>query len=596
MYDVSLEYLAALEEPIQRYKIKMKVGSQNLTEADIVAGSLTIKNQCSDRDIVQIGSVYTGELKAVIAPDIVERSTWKGARIEVSEGMMISEDPEAFEYVPLGVYYVAEANHSAEGVSITAYDAMLRFDKVFNLSSTRGKPFDILKMLCEDCRVTLGMSRRQVEDLTNGEAPLALYSENDCQTYRDVLFWLAQFLACFATIDREGRLVLREYRNIVTQRVDQAFRYEGAEFSDFRTEYSGVSWVDIETQETIYIGDELHDDKLTYNLGANPFLQYGTLSTRRQYGRAILNMLEFISFTPFKARYLNTPAFDLGDVIKNDGNLGAGTHGCIMSFEYSFIHRYTAEGFGQNPALVSAQSKADKEIAGLLSRTDKNSIYFYTFKNAARKQINAGETAEIVNIKFTTTEAKQVTFQAEILADASATLEEVVARVSYYLDGVEITDYYPTETWTEDGKHIISLYYMIDVEPSTLYRWQVFLNAAGGSIIIPPEHARATIWGQGLVAIGKWDGFIDAEDTIELIELDDIELATFTAEAEASPVVIVALEDPEDIIGLIDLDDIQVAAFEDIPLINKESLYITGTLWQTVKESTWAQIKDDYTW
>ena len=103
---------------------------------------------------------------------------------------------------------------------------------------------------------------------------------------------------------------------------------------------------------------------------------------------------------------------------------------------------------------------------------------------------------------------------------------------------------------------------MIDVEPGTLYRWQVFLNAAGGSITIPPEHARATIWGQGLVAIGKWDGYIDAEDTF----------------------------------GVIPLDDITVAAFEDIPLINKESLYITGTTWQTVKESTWAQIKDAYTW
>ena len=595
MYDVSESYLDALGEPIQQYKIKMKIGSQSLTEADIVGGSLTIKNQCSDRDIVQIGSVYTGELKAVIAPDIVERSTWKGARIEVSEGMMISEDPEEFEYVPLGVYYVAEANHSAEGVSITAYDAMLRFDKVFNLSTTRGKPFDILKMICEDCRVTLGMSRGQIEALTNGEAPVALFSENDCQTYRDVLFWLAQFLACFATIDRSGRLVLRQYRSAVTQQVEQAFRYEGAEFSDFITEYSGISWVDVESQETNYIGDEV-DTKLTYNLGANPFMQYGTLSTRRQYARNILDALGFINFTPFKARYLNTPAFDLGDVIKNNGNLGAGSHGCIMSFEYSFIHRYTAEGFGQNPDLATAAGKVDKDIAGLLSRTDKNNIYFYTFKNAARKQIDDGETAEIVNIKFTTTEAKQVTFQAEILADAAATLEEVVARVSYYLDGAEITDYYPTETWTEDGKHIISLYYMIDVEPSTLYRWQVFIDAAGGSIIIPPEHARATIWGQGLVAIGKWDGFIDAEDTIELIELDDIELAAFTAEAEVAPVVIDALEDPEDIIGLIELDDIQVAAFEDIPLINKESLYLTGTLWQTVKESTWAQIKDDYTW
>lgn len=596
MYNVTNEYLEAMmREPIQGYKLALEIGDQQITDADIVAGSFQIKNQCSDNNVVQIGSVYTGELKMTLAAGIIERNTWEGLRITASEGMMISEDPEEFEYVPLGVFYVAEANHNDKGVSITAYDDMLKFDKSFTLSTTSGRPYDILKMICDDCGVSLGMTRGEIEALTNGDAPVALYSENDCQTYRDLLFWLAQFMACFATIDRSGRLVLRQYTDTITSEVSRTFRYQGSSFSDFVTEYSGAGFTDIESQDYIYVGTEGEDNKLTYNLGASPFLQYGTLSTRKQYVINILNALKKIKYTPFRARYLNSPAYDLGDLIKNPGGIGAGAVGCIMSFEYSFTNRLTAEGFGQNPALSTASDKVDKDIAGIISRTDKNSIYFYTFKNADEKQIEDGDTVELINIRYTTTEAKQVTFQAEILADASVTVEDIVARILYYLDGTEITDYHPTETWSEDGKHIISLYYMIDVEPGTLYRWQVFLNAAGGSITIPPEHARATIWGQGLVAIGKWDGYIDAEDTFGVIPLDDITLAAFTAEAEAAPVVILE-GDYEETFGVIPLDDITVAAFEDIPLINKESLYITGTTWQTVKDSTWAQIKDAYTW
>ena len=599
MYNVSNDYKTAMLEPIQKYKLNMTIGETEITDADIVAGTFQIKNQCSDADIVQIGSVYTAELKFTIAAGVIERNTWEGLAITAEELMLISEDPEAdpvetFEPVPLGVFYVAQANHSDRGVSITAYDSMLKFDKSFNLSTTTGTPYSILSMLCQDCGVTLGMTRAQIEALTNGAAPIALFSENDCQTYRDVLFWLAQFLACFATINRAGALELRQYTDQVTDQVRETFRFEGSTFSDFVTEYTGAAFTDIESQEYIYIGEEV-DTKLTYNLGANPFLQYGTLSTRKQYVYNILAALEKIHYTPFRARYLNTPAYDLGDVIKNPGGLGVGSVGCIMLFEYSFTNRLTVEGFGENPALSTAQDKADKEIAGLLSRTDKNSIYFYTFKNADEKILGDGDTAELINIRFTTTEAKQVTFQAEILADAAVTVDDVVARVSYYLDGSEITDYHPVETWSEDGKHIISLYYMIDVDPGELYRWQVFLNAAGGGITIPPEHARATIWGQGLVAVGKWDGYIDAEDIFGVIELDDVELFTFTAEAEAGPLVILAA-DPEDTFGVITLDDITVEAFEDVPLFNKESLYLTGTTWQEVKDNTWAQIKDGYTW
>jgi hypothetical protein len=362
------------------------------------------------------------------------------------------------------------------------------------------------------------------------------------------------------------------------------------------TEYSGVGYTDIDTQEYIYVS-EGEDSKLTYNLGANPFLQYGTASVRKQRALNILNKLKLIKYVPFKTAYLNTPAYDLGDLIQNNGGIADESLCCIMWYEYSFSGGYSVEGFGQNPALATARNKVDKELAGIMSRTDKNSIQFYTFKNAEERVIGDGESEQIINIRFTTQESKQATFQAEILCDADVTLDELEAQIEYYLDGALIDDYKPTETWSEDGKHIISLYYVVTVEPNTLYRWQVLLNSNGGTLTIPAECARGTIWGQGLVATNKWDGYIDVEDTIGLIDITRrIGFISFTDDLEVWT-DIPYTADGEETVGLIDITRrIDFIEFEDYVLVDKESLYFDGYTWGDIDELQWAEVEERFTW
>lgn len=593
MYNVSQDYIDALTSPAQKYKLKLNIDGMEYPDSVVVGGSFTITNQCSEADIVQIGSVFCAELKMTVASGVIERNTWNGAVIEASEGMEVSED--TWEYVPLGVFTVAEANHTDEGVQIVAYDSMVKFDKTFGLSTTNGSPYSILRLLCNDCGVALGMTQAQVEALANGTQTISLYSENDCETYRDVLYWLAQTLATFATIGRDGKLYLREYTSTETMTLDDSMRFQGSSFSDFVTEYSGVGYTDTDSQKYNYVSDG-QDDKLTYNLGANPFMQYGTDSVKRQMALNILNKLKVIAYVPFKTGYLNTPAYDLGDVIRNTDGIAVNSKCCIMWYEYNFATGYQVEGFGQNPTLATARNKVDKDISGLLSRTDKNTIQFYTFKNAEEVVVGDEQTKELIYIRFTTAESKQVTFQGEILVDADVDVDKLIGEITYRLDGAVITDYKPTETWSEDGKHIISLYYVIDVEPNTLYRWQVLLNSDGGTLTVPIESARGTIWGQGLVAVGTWDGYIDVEDTLSAISLDSIGVDTFTAEAECEIIVPHDIE-VEDTIGAVNLDSIEVDTFGAIMYVNKTSLIDEQITWGQLKDNeSWADVKDNHTW
>ena len=600
MYNVSQDYINALEQPVQDYKLNITIDGVTYDESIIVGGSFSITNQCSEGDTVQIGSVYCAELKLTIVSGTIQRGTWEGTIISCSEGMDIGIDEDnehIYEYVPLGVFTVSEANHTEDGVQIVAYDNMLKFDKTLGMTTTVGTAYSILSLICNDCGVTLGMSQADVQALPNGTQSIALYSENDCETYRDVLFWLAQTVCTFATIGRDGKLYLRKYQateDCVLTASDQE-RFEGGSFSDFVTEYSGVAYTDIDTQEYVYYSEGV-DDKLTYNLGANPFLQYGSGSVKKQMCLNILRELKKIAYTPFKTQYLNTPAYDLGDVIRNTSGIAGDSYCCIMMYEYSFSGGYSVEGFGQNPALATARDKVDKEMAGIMSRTDKNTIQFYTFKNAQEHVIEDGNTEQIIYIRFTTMESKQVVFQAEILCDADITLDDIKANILYYLDGALITDYKPTETWSENGDHIISLYYVIDVEPNTLYRWQVMLNAAGGEITIPVENARGTIWGQGLVASEKWDGYIDLEDTFSAIGLDSINIITFTDTFDVDTVTPHSPE-AEDEFSAIDIDDnISFVSFSDRMIINKTSLFLEGYTWADLLEMDWGEVLDDHLW
>lgn len=595
MYNVSQAYLNQIKKPYAlKRTLRGTIGNVSFTEDDILSGSFSVSNQCSDANEVKIGSVNVGELEVTFRSNLLSRNQWKGAVITVSDGLFI-DTLQQYEYVPLGIYTIDDAKIDKTGIRVHAYDNMLKFDKSFNLSTTTGSAYSILALMCQDCGVELGMTETQMAALPNGTQQISLYSENDCETYRDVVFWIAQTVGCFATIGRDGKLYLRKYGNTEIDSISAGLRFDDNLFATYQTQYSGIGLTNIDDDEYIYV-KEGEDTKLPYNLGANPFIQYGTDSTRKQMLLNILRQLKVIDYVPFETSMLHCPAYDLGDVIEFTGGIADDTkHSCIMFYEYNFEY-YAAEGYGSDPALANAKSKTDKNIAGLKSKTDKNSIQFYTFKNADEIVVGDNQTKQLMNIRFATAESKQVTFQAEILCDADVTVDDIKANILYYLDRDLITDYQPVETWSEDGKHIISLYYMIDVEPNTLYQWQVMMKSEGGTIVVPVENARGTIWGQGLVASDKWNGFIDVEDEVGAIPLDSILVATFTDACSVSAQEPISRAIADMITGIQIDDNIAVAQFEDYVLMNKTSIYLEEMTWQDVYASTWGAIYDEHTW
>lgn len=204
MYIGSADFITANSKPIQKHRITGSVDTIPFTSAHILTGSLTLTNQCSDTTDTKIGAVFIGKLTCTFLKNLsIVPSTWKGRKITVNFSLCIDEDADTWETFGLGEFFVSEANIVPDGVSITAYDAMSKFDVLLpSAFIASGQAADILKAVCETCGVSLGMTDLQIAALPNGTRPLGLYTPNDCTTYRDILYWLSQALGGFCN-DRQ---------------------------------------------------------------------------------------------------------------------------------------------------------------------------------------------------------------------------------------------------------------------------------------------------------------------------------------------------------------------------------------------------------
>lgn len=262
MYSVSSAYKLAAAQPIQEHRLTGSIGAISFTEANIVSGTFHLTNQCTDTADVVLGSVFVGQLDATFTGINLSYNNWIGKTITPYFGLKIGAN--TWEDIPLGVYTIIEARHTAEGVTVQAYDNMYKFDKKFKkgrfqiTSGIQG----FIDQACSDCGVTFGMEDEEVEALPNGQEVFELFGvwgkfkdfANDIETYRDLLFWIAQTLGCFATMNRLGQLIFVPYTGNVVDEVSETHRLAGAEFADYVTNYTGIYVTNMEDNSQSYYG------------------------------------------------------------------------------------------------------------------------------------------------------------------------------------------------------------------------------------------------------------------------------------------------------------------------------------------------------
>lgn len=561
MYPVSDAFMQAIKSNTRKYYWTGTITTSDkktyeFGNKDIVKGSGYISRQCCGNSEIELGSVYAAELGISLFCDI-DRYTLDGAEIKLWFHLLL--DDGSTESIPMGVFYVAEANRRIKTLELKAYDGMLSLDKSFNKGLSSAAPYEFLSLLSKACHVELAQTKEEIEALPNGTELLGIYQDNDIESWRDFLYYLAQTLGCFAVINRYGKLSLTSYGSTPVMAIDIRHRFSSS-FSDFVTRYTAVSSTNKKTETAEYYAKD-PDDGLTMNLGVNPLLQFGLEETRKRIINTILDVVSNVEYVPFDSETIGNPALDLGDVLRFTGGHADETKQSAITSIYTKINgKQTVKCVGKNPRLAAAKSKNDKNISGLISSIGETKLSIYTFTNALA--LDAGEEKlSIINMEFASGDETNAEFHAQAIMEvesnpdtrtltAETTIDlgtttdddgnevenkkvisfplswnedgKTALSVFYVLDGHEVEEFHPKESWLS-GKHLLTLYYpIIGLTANQLHTFEVLISIKNGTGHIEAQNIMATITGQGLGVQERWDGRITADDTLKKILLSSM--------------------------------------------------------------------------
>lgn len=559
MYSVSNDYKERMMHHGTHRRLTGMIGNVSFTQDDVVKDSFLISLKAAEESDMKVGGVYIGELSLSFVPsfiDKVDRDEYVGKEVSISIGLWIPDEENAnggsWEDVPCGVFTLDENSPqlSREGIAISGSDHMAKFDKKMNLNTSSSTIYGYLSYACQQCGVELGNTEQEILDFYNGSEILPLDGKNDCETYRDLIYWLAQSCGRFACCDRTGKLVLRKFGNTTDITLDAEHRDNDVVFSGYTTKWTGISFIETKTAQTKYYGLEI-DDGLTMNLGANPFMQLGSASDVDRRRRNVLQAVSEIQYTPFYCNSARDPSFDLGDEIEFTGGLSGDSTGCIMSLNYSMTN-FNIEGYGDNPTLTNARSKTDKNISGLLKDTVENATEYYFFTNLDEIDIEEGKEIRLAKLYFVATATTTVKINHEFIFDMIADLaSDSSYELRYYLDN-ELITYKPTERLggiyggqSGDTEFTIArdfFYLLRNVAPNITHTWEVKILTNGITADIDIEHLHITLEGQKLYSEDYIGGYLEVEDDIELFDIGYMEMVEIEEGTGSSePKVIIGL-------------------------------------------------------
>lgn len=538
MFEISEKFKNAIRQNTRKYEwygsITTKSGkAYKFTAKDIVKGSGYIKWQCCSSTEIELGTVYAAEMGISLFSEI-DRYTLEDADVRLYYSLTLLDG--TVETIPMGIYEISEANRNVKTLELKGYDYMLRFEKSLKMESSSGTAYQFLKAACDACKVEMAQTVAEISALPNGKTTLGIHQDNDIETFRDLIFYVAQVLGCFCQINRYGKLVLKQYGNSSVWDVPQKERFDSS-YSDFVTRYTAVSSTNQISQTAEYIAME-KDDALTMNLGINPLMQFGLKSVREKMLREILTVLQKVSYVPFDSSTIGNPALELGDILKFTGGHADETKiSCITSIECKINGKMALKCVGKNPRLAGAKSKNDKNITGLMNSVESGKTIIYNFVNVSPFVIGQSLT-NVMDIDFTATEETTAAFQCEMLLEVikpetGNTAEENSGNITalefpelsivYKINNETIDTFMPAKTCLY-GKHIVTLFFPISkVIENSSNTFSMYLKISSGTVKIGEAQIRATISGQGLAAgLGDWNGRININENIGFVEISDV--------------------------------------------------------------------------
>ncbi len=518
--------------------------------SNMPTNAITISSQCIDDEALMFGGVFSNSLKLSIITDI-DRYAFYNAVVELYYKIEVGED--LFATVPLGVFTVADADRPTNQVNLTAYDNMTMLDLPLGGMFIDGTPWQIFEQVQQHTGMVLGFEEEYLEEFVNHTYQLSASEDRGLQTYRDVVKMVCQQLGCFAYADREGKLNIKEFsiRPDIAMNMSHWYSLVPA---DYKCQYIGISITSLKGTYTKMVDDPTARG-LVMAIEDAPAWDYGLETALQAKTDNLFNLLRIIDgddgYTPCEIDMPSDATFECGDRLELTLRNGDVIETLITSMEWKFHQGLSITSSGLNPFLEGG-SALDSATSRIISQTvAKSKLQFVSFTNANEIVINDNQEAKIGECVINPSADTQALFVATILCDIDDTNGITVLDINdeeqtiggkcgvtvFYKLGVDSEMHYvPSDTdpyyaidTLEDGRHIITVTYPLNsLTENTRYEFQVWLSSDGGTITVPQYSLEATILGQEITDITRFDGTIRVEEEYPITSIGYIQFNPIT--------------------------------------------------------------------
>lgn len=521
MYPVSERYKTAIRA---RARTDRVVGTLTLTDGtvlalgvqDFMSGSLTLDNQCVTGEELAFGCVYLGQAAFSLRTSL-SRYAFYGAKLVLRYELQLPGG--SWEAVPLGVYTVAEAERKALYVSIKAYDNILPLQSRWDGTAIQGNACEMLAQIADGCGLELGQTAEEIAAL-NPNAALAcqLSAADGLTTWRDCVAAIAQLLGGFGTVDRAGRLVIRQFAKTSCVSLGADARSE-AGVSDFRCHYAALT---VATQSGSYAAGGGQDTGLTMAIADMPLAEKGLPDTRQGITDNLFAELRQLDYTPATVTMPGDPALEPGDRVALPQADGTAPEMLVTHFVWHYHGRQTLKSVGRNPYLTNnSDGTTEKLLRKVQNSAESKRLVYYSFTNTAALTVRTAE-APAVSIAFAAVEDTSAMFLAQLLLTAEPEGgDPLTLEVRYYVNEVRVENFTPQQRLLA-GAHTLALFYpFASVEANAAKRLSVRLVCTGGTVKIAPYSIKATVTGQGMASELPWDGTLQFEELLMPLQLTE---------------------------------------------------------------------------
>lgn len=305
MYSVSEKFKDQIISDDREFSVALtfhKPTERTLTGTTIQ--SISVDEIVNSTDTLTLGCACSNK----IVVNLIEPPTdidYENAVFTAKLGLKVDGE---YEYVPLGKYYVsdAESKNDFKNLTLTAYDGFCKmtdtYDSGVSEATTLQAVYNDLKAQLEGYEIILRDAQLPSYDLTFP------YIEN--LTYQKALGYVAGCLGGFARFDREGNLEIATYTDSGIE-IDRSLQYMNG-FKRLTKKFLSITSIATGTQSNpIVRGNGANGTEINFE---NPYI------TDAMADDVYADFLD-LTYTPCQVKWRGNPAVQAGDIVTAvDGN------------------------------------------------------------------------------------------------------------------------------------------------------------------------------------------------------------------------------------------------------------------------------------